>query len=50
MPLIYLIENDTKSNEVKIENIELNIVQKFTKIFDKRNNILCVKPLKIFWV
>ena len=49
MPIIFLIEQDTKSYGVKIENIELVIVQKLKKIFVKGNNILCVEPL-FFWV
>ena len=48
MPIISLTEHDTKSYGVKIEDDELVIVQKYRKIFDKENKILCVKPSKIF--
>ena len=50
MPIVYLTEHDTKSYGVKIENIELVIVQKLKNIFVEKNNIILVKPLNFFWV
>ena len=46
MTILYLTEHDTKSYGVKIEVDEVVIVQKYKNIFDRGNNILCVKPLK----
>ena len=48
MPIVYVTEHDTKSYGVKIENNELVKVQKLKKLFDKENNLLCVKPLEKF--
>ena len=50
MPIIFLTEHDTKSYGVKVENNGFVRVQKSKNIFNKENNILCVKPLNFFWV
>ena len=48
MTILSLTERDTKSYGVKNENDELVIVQNFKNIFDRENNILCVKTSKLF--
>ena len=48
MPIVYLFEHDSKFYGAKFEKTELVEVQKFEKIYDDENNILCVKHLKKF--